>query len=80
MRPAAIYTLLARALAIHFPDHARAAYIGGAIVAFYVGFGRLYLGVHWPTDVLAGWAIGTAQTRLAFWVASRIDAAKAARA
>jgi len=77
---ATFYTLLARAIAIHFPDHARAAYIGGGIVAFYVGFGRLYLGVHWPTDVLAGWAIGAAQTLLAFWVVSRIEAARAARA
>ena len=33
-------------------------WIGNFVVIGLIGFSRLYLGVHWPTDVLVGFALG----------------------
>lgn len=67
----AVVWLTLGALVAHVsPSRAFRRYAIAVAVAmtFLIGASRLYLGVHWPSDVLAGWSLGIAWTALVLLV------------
>jgi undecaprenyl-diphosphatase len=58
---------------IFVPPHRRlpVAVVGALAAAAVMGYARVALGVHWPTDALGGLLLGTAWFAMTAWIASR---------
>lgn len=57
---AALWVTLAVLASVAFPAYRRWFIATSLAVAAVVGISRMYLGVHWFTDVLGGWTLGLA--------------------
>jgi len=73
MMSAVTYLTLGVMIAGITPGRITKAYVLfiAVLITLMVGVSRVYLGVHWPSDVLAGWCAGFAWAMLCWLVARR---------
>lgn len=72
---AAVYLTIGALLTRVIPNRRTRTFVllAALVLAFMVGVSRVYLGVHYPSDVLAGWTLGLCWAALCWIVAWRIQ-------
>lgn len=75
MLSAVVYLTLGSLLTRLVPGRWQKLYILGValFLTFLVGISRIYMGVHWPTDVLAGWTAGLVWAIICWLVARALQ-------
>lgn len=48
-------------------------YVIGCSLIFLIGISRLYLGVHWPSDVIGAWILGVIWVFIANWIFDTVE-------
>lgn len=75
MNSAIVFLTLGAIVSRNYREHSTRLFILLCAIGLVlvIGFSRIYLGVHWPSDVLAGWSIGGAWALLMGLLASRMQ-------
>ena len=71
---AVVYLTLASLIVRLLDDTSTRIYVilVAVFLTLLIGISRIYLGVHWPSDVVAGWALGTAWASLSWLTVSAL--------